>query len=85
MPDLAKAYQLPAMDEWEVQLLDTLLTVGFDMLNKAALGRPITLDSILAREYVALVVSSGNLDFTIFARKISELADQARRDTGRLT
>lgn len=85
MPDLAKAYQLPPMNEWEVQILDTLLTFGFDMLNKALLRQPIKLDPILAREYGALLVSSGNLDFTVFAKKLSELADQARRDTGRLT
>lgn len=91
MSDLAKAYQLPTPNEWEVQLLDVLVSLGMDSINKTlgAGTNVVVVDPILLREYIAVVRDSSSalpsMRLMMFLKQISELSDQARRDTGRLS
>jgi len=84
MADLIKAYQLPTPNEWEIQALDVLITLGMDTLNKALTsGLVIVVDPSLLKEYVEIIRCS-NDKHADFLKKISDLSDQARRDTGRM-
>jgi predicted short-subunit dehydrogenase-like oxidoreductase (DUF2520 family) len=68
-------------------MLDTLLTIGADTVVKASTSLVVTMllsDPVLIREHHKIARASGQADVVSFIKRISALADEARRDTGRL-
>lgn len=98
MPDTAaplpKLYQLPALDAWQVQHVDTLCTIGLSTMN-VAMTNSIAAAMMLSwgfkpelREYVSIIRACPQPDghhLVLALEQISAIADQARKDSGRYT
>lgn len=98
MPDTAaplpKLYQLPALDAWQVQHIDALCTIGLTTMNTVMTNPAAAAQMVLwgfgpgLREYASIVRSSppyiDGLHFFNALERLSAVADQARKDTGRL-